>query len=96
MKWTQTFDNVDFTAIRPRAILAQGPERWPSAASLWHVLNVDDQKRFIVRRGRLDSNTLAASGTRGYDFVCVGAHDELLIVGRNWYGRYKDLAQGNF
>ena len=38
----RAFDDVDLAAVRPRALLAEGPERGPGGAALRHVLEVED------------------------------------------------------
>ena len=76
----RTFDHVDLATVRPRPLLAERPERWPSRASFGHVLEVEDDERFVVRFVRMYPNAVPPSRAGIHRILVVCTHDELVVV----------------
>ena len=91
-KQGRAFDDVDLAAVRPRALLAEGPERGPGGAPLGHVLEVEDDDGLVVRLVGADADALPAAVGGLDDVLRVCAHDELVNRGCSCAMKRKESA----
>lgn len=76
-----TFNDIDLSALGPRAFLAEGPECGPRAAPLGHMLQVEHYDGLVVRFRGVDPDATPPSGGGRDNVLGIRAHNELVIRG---------------
>ena len=74
------FDDVNFTAIGPRACLAQSPKGGPGGTARGHVRKVEYEYRLVVRGLRRNTDAITPPSARCNDGPIIGTHNKCTVL----------------